>query len=176
MSISVLCFGKSLRVIVPQTVGGVQCYDDGLCIDSKERLAEARALYSAAAARVTQQVGAFHSQPKIVFCSSAECLDGFGLGSRAAFSVGNFGVAVAPRGWKEFYIAHELIHVRQAEEFGNIAMLYKPKWMIEGMAYSLSGDPRHPLTEPFESWRARFEVWNKSLHGDQFWQAANKAE
>ena len=176
MSISVLFFAKSLRVIFPQIVGGVHCYDDGLCTDSKDRLAEARALYAASAARVTQQVGPLRSHPKIVFCSSAECLDGFGLGSRAAFTLGDFGVAVAPRGWKEFYISHELIHVRQAEEFGNMAMLYKPKWIIEGMAYSLSGDSRQPLAEPFESWRARFEAWNKSPHTDQFWQAANKAE
>lgn len=174
--ISVLALAKSLRVFAPQVISGVECYDDGLCTDSKDGLAEARALYAASAARVTSQVGPFRSRHKIVFCSSTDCLNGFGLGSRAAFTLGDFGVAVAPRGWKEFYISHELIHVRQAEEFGTIALLYKPQWIIEGMAYSLSGDPRRPLDEPFESWRARFEDWHKSHHGNQFWQDANKAD
>ena len=35
---------------------------------------------------------------------------------------------MAQRGWKEFYVTHELIHYRQAEEIGNITVLLKPSW------------------------------------------------
>lgn len=40
------------------------------------------------------------------------------------------------------------------------------------MAYSLSGDPRHPLTEPFESWRTRFDAWHATLGAGNLWDAA----
>jgi hypothetical protein len=32
-------------------------------------------------------------------------------------------------------------------------------WLIEGMAYSLSNDPRSELHEPFESYRQQFNNW-----------------
>ena len=37
----------------------------------------------------------------------------------------------------------------------------KPVWFREGMAYSLSEDPRRPLTEPVQEYRSRFEDWFK---------------
>lgn len=171
--LSALAFIKPLRLVAPQIVGA-HCYDS-VCTDDKARLGEAQALYSASVSQTSAKVGPFRSHPRIVFCSTTLCLDGFGLGARAAYTVGDFGIVVAPRGWQGFYIVHELIHYRQAEEFGNLAMRRKPRWLIEGMAYSLSDDPRRPLTEPFESWRARFDGWHAAPHSD-FWQAANRAE
>jgi hypothetical protein len=163
---------KPWRVAAPQLVSGVNCYDGGICTDDEQRLGEARALYSAALARISEKAGAVHSRPRVIFCSASPCQKGFGLGNRAAHTVGDFGIAVAPRGWQTFYLAHELIHYRQAEEFGSIGMLWKPKWLIEGMAYSLSDDPRRPLAQPFESWRAQFESWNSPSHRAELWQAA----
>ncbi|KVP60410.1 hypothetical protein [Burkholderia ubonensis] len=92
--------------------------------------------------------------------------------ARAAEAVGNVGVVVAPRGWRSFYLAHELIHFRQAEVLGNVAVATRPRWLIEGMAYSLSGDPRHSLGEPLESWRAQFDAWHASLGARDLWDAA----
>ncbi len=174
LPISALALVKSLRVVVPQIVSGVHCYDR-VCTDDKGRLAEAQALYSTAITQTAEKVGAFRSQPTIVFCSTARCQDGFGLGAKAACTIGTFGTAVSPRGWKQFFITHELIHYRQNEELGILTVLRKPSWLIEGMAYSLSDDPRRLLTQPFESWRVKFEDWNNPPHSN-FWQAANKAE
>jgi hypothetical protein len=176
LPISTLAFVKPLRVVVPQLISGVHCYDAGICTDDKARLTEARVLYAAGVAKASEEVGPFHSRPTVTFCSTGECFDGFGHRTSAAFTLGNFGVVVAPRGWKDFYVTHELIHYRQAEELGLLAARRKPSWLIEGMAYSLSGDPQRPLPRPFEDWRAKFDAWNTPLHTADFWKSARKAE
>ncbi|MCK7580702.1 MAG: hypothetical protein MZV65_37070 [Chromatiales bacterium] len=52
-----------------------------------------------------------------------------------------------------------LVHYWQAENFGLLAGLVGEPWLIEGMAYSLSDDPREKLHEPFESYRRKFSEW-----------------
>ncbi len=68
-------------------------------------------------------------------------------------------IAIAPRGWQPHYLAHELIHYWQADQFGSLTLLIGEQWLIEGMAYALSNDPRVALREPFESYRQRFNGW-----------------
>jgi hypothetical protein len=53
-------------------------------------------------------------------------------------------------------------------------MFAEPTWFIEGMAYSLSGDPRHPLAQPNEGYRARFDAWRQSLGSADIWVEARK--
>ncbi len=43
------------------------------------------------------------------------------------------------------------------------ALLFTPTWLIEGMAYSVSNDPRRPLPEPLNGWRTQFESWYPSV-------------
>ncbi|HDR9238550.1 TPA: hypothetical protein QDB43_002268 [Burkholderia vietnamiensis] len=163
---------KPLRVIAPALVPGVSCVGADICIDDPAKLGEARQLYRDGYARAAAVTGAFRSAPRVVFCSTRACADRFGLGERAALTLGDFGVVFAPRGWQTYFVAHELIHHRQAEALGNLTVATKPRWLIEGMAYSLSGDPRHPLTEPFESWRTRFDAWHAALGRQPLWDAA----
>jgi hypothetical protein len=49
-----------------------------------------------------------------------------------------------------------------------------PEWFIEGMAYSLSEDPRTELAEPFEQYRSQFEAWFRSVGKEQLWEQARK--
>ncbi|KWF82126.1 hypothetical protein WL94_25720 [Burkholderia cepacia] len=167
---------KPLRVVAPALVPGVSCPSADLCTDDAARLGDARQLYRDGYARAAAVVGAFREAPRVVFCSTRACADAFGLGQRAALTLGNFGVVVAPRGWQTYFLAHELIHHRQAEVLGNLAVVTKPRWLIEGMAYSLSDDPRHPLAEPFEAWRTRFDAWHAALGGQPLWAAARAVE
>ncbi|MBY4869813.1 hypothetical protein DIE14_07130 [Burkholderia sp. Bp9017] len=163
---------KPLRVVVPALLPGVSCPRADICIDDLAKLDEAQQLYRDGYARAAAAVGPFREAPRVVFCSTRACADAFGLGERAALTLGDFGVAVAPRGWQTYFLAHELIHHRQAEVLGNLAVATKPRWLIEGMAYSLSEDPRHPLKEPFESWRTQFETWHAALGRQPLWDAA----
>ena len=68
---------------------------------------------------------------------------------------------------------HELIHHLQNERLGSLrTWLLKPDWFREGMAYSLSEDPRQPLPEPLQSYRARFETWFKQVGRSNIWTEA----
>jgi hypothetical protein len=40
------------------------------------------------------------------------------------------------------------------------------------MAYSLSEDPRQKLSEPFEQYRSKFEVWYRLVGKEQLWTEA----
>jgi len=167
---------KPLRVVAPALLPGVSCPSADICTDDAAKLGDAQQLYRDGYARAAAAVGPFHAAPRVVFCSTRECADMFGLGERAALTLGNLGVVVAPRGWQTYFLAHELIHHRQAEVLGNLAVATKPRWLIEGMAYALSDDPRHPLKEPFESWRTRFEAWHAALGQRSLWDAARAVE
>ena len=48
--------------------------------------------------------------------------------------------------------------------------------MTTAVPNSLSDDPRHPLTEPFESWRTRFAAWHAALGREPLWEAAKAVE
>ncbi len=172
LPVAALAFVKPLRVVAPSLVPGITCVHPNICTDDVTRLDIAEKLYQEGYSKAGNAVGPFQHAPRAVFCTTASCADSFGIGQRAAEAVGNFGLVVAPRGWTAFYVAHELIHYRQAEALGNLAVATKPKWLIEGMAYALSGDPRHPLGEPFEQWRSRFEAWYAGLGTGDLWQAA----
>ncbi len=172
---AVLAFVKPLRVAVPLLVPGITCPLANICTDSVAQLGDAQQLYAAGYATAAAAVGPFRNGPRVVFCTTDACAESFGLGQRAAAAVGDVGLIVAPRGWKAFYLAHELIHYRQAESLGNLAVATQPKWLIEGMAYSLSGDPRHPLGPPFEQWRSQFEAWHVSPGARDIWDAARSA-
>jgi hypothetical protein len=170
-----LAFVKPLRVAVPSLMPGIVCTQPNLCIDDLAALGKAEQLYQAGYARAASAVGPFQHAPRMVFCTTARCADTFGIGRRAAEAVGNFGTVVAPRGWATYYVAHELIHHRQAEALGNLAVATKPRWLIEGMAYALSGDPR-PLSEPFAQWRSRFNAWQAKQGTHDLWTAAKTVD
>ena len=170
-----LAFVKPLRVAMPSLMPGIVCMQPNLCIDDVAALDKAAQLYQAGYAKAASAVGPFQHAPRMVFCTTVRCADTFGIGRRAAEAVGNIGTVVAPRGWATYYVAHELIHHRQAEALGNLAVATKPRWLIEGMAYALSGDPR-PLSEPFAQWRTRFNAWQAVQGTNDLCTAAKTAD
>jgi hypothetical protein len=168
---------KPLRVIAPELVG-LTCTSDRICIDDLSRIEEARKLLIEAESYVGADLGAVRKRPTAVFCATAECASKFGLGRSVAFSVGTIGIILSERAWHPHFVRHELIHQKQNEQLGVInAWLFKPSWLVEGMAYSRSHDPRRPLPEPLESWRAKYEAWEKAIPSSTtFWSAAERVE
>ena len=110
----------------------------------------------------------------MVFCSTAACYNSFGVSAATARTVGGFCIVIGPQGWKPFYARHELIHRLQWQQLGVIQMYRKPKWFIEGMAYSLSDDPRPTLVEPWQSFRSQFSAWYIKVGKGQLWTEAEK--
>ncbi|MGB4765845.1 MAG: hypothetical protein WBH09_02940 [Rugosibacter sp.] len=163
---------KPIRVVAPELLG-VHCATSGVCVDDVQRLSEAEMLRAEALDFVTRNLGQIEHPPRTIFCSTMECTKSFGFTSNAAYNVGTFGLVISYRGWKPFFVRHELIHHLQNERLGTLnAWLFKPTWLIEGMAYSMSEDPRMPLPQPLQGWRESFERWRVSTVTQNIWEAA----
>ena len=165
---------KPVRVLAPEWVGDVSCVTSEVCLDDESKYPEALRIYESALHFVGQAVGPFQKHPRIVFCSTETCFRSFGFTKSSASTVGRFGMVISPRGWADYYVRHEMIHYRQAEELGSLARLTNPEWLIEGMAYSLSDDPREPLSEPWQSHRAMFEAWFRKVGKRRLWNEAER--
>ena len=139
----------------------MHCNELNICVDDIKQLDAATSLATSAKENLLTQHGLSVGNPKAIFCSTNKCKETFGLSKVGGLAFGSFAVAVAPRGWKEHYVAHELIHHWQATHFGSLVLITGEQWLIEGMAYALSDDPREILSQPFESYRQQFREWDK---------------
>ena len=166
-------FVKPVRVIAPQ-LEGLAC-EGRVCVDDPTRRLEAVVLYRDAVEYVEKSIGTLQTEPRAVFCSTAACSERFGFKRQNAYNVGTFAIVISHRGWRPHYVRHELIHHLQSEHLGSVRnWLLKPAWFREGMAYSLSGDPRRPLVEPLEGHRVAFEAWFREVGLANLWAEAEK--
>jgi hypothetical protein len=164
-------FVKPVRVLAPEFVG-LSCVGK-VCVDDPSRRTEAEVLYKEAVQYVQSSVGALQSTPRIAFCSTLACSQRFGFTHSGAYNVATVGIVISHRGWHPYYVRHELIHHLQNEHLGSAtAWLFKPDWFKEGMAYSLSQDPRKPLPEPLQGYRSKFESWFKQIGPEKLWAEA----
>jgi hypothetical protein len=157
---------------VVESISGVTCIDETICADDPSRFAEAAELYDGALKYLSSSITPLLERPLVVFCASERCYRRFGFNRSSAESVGRFCIVIGPRGWKPFYVRHEMIHRLQVQEMGIVRMYLEPRWFIEGMAYELSGDPRTDLAEPFQQYRAQFRTWYAETGREHLWQPA----
>ena len=165
---------KPVRVLAPERAANVSCMNAAICIEDQSGYPEALALYDDSLRFVERAVGPFREKPRAVFCSTETCFRAFGFNKASAVAVGSLGIVIGPRGWKPYDVRHEMIHHRQAEELGLLYAFIKPRWLIEGMAYTLSGDPRPRLAEPWEADRAAFRAWYRGVGEKRLWAEAGK--
>ncbi len=171
LPVAAWAFVKPVRVLAPQ-LAGLTCHGE-VCVDDPSRLPEATGLYENAVRYVRFSVGELQAEPRGVFCSTKACSRYFGFTSQNAYTVATVAFVIGDRGWKPYLVRHELIHHLQNEHLGSLrAWLFKPIWFREGMAYSLSQDPRRPLPEPLQSYRSEFEMWFKRVGSAQLWPEA----
>jgi len=174
LPVSAFALYKPIRVLIPEAFG-VSCHERNVCVEDSAQLNTAMALLNSSKQYLETEWGLSVGEPKVVFCSSEKCQTAFGLSQRAGFTFSTFGITIAPRGWKQHYVAHELIHYWQAENFGSLVHLNGDQWLIEGMAYALSNDPRKELNEPFESYRQKFNGWHNLNAGVPLKQSVGEA-
>jgi len=68
-----------------------------------------------------------------------------------------------------------MIHHLQKERLRNIkAWLITPEWFMEGMAYSLSDDPRPTLAPSWQQYRSEFEAWYRQVGKERLWTEASR--
>lgn len=163
---------KPVRVALPG-LNGVSCVAQ-ICVDDPARLGQAQQLEREARDFIALRFGVPLVQPRLVFCSQAACAEQFGLGARSAVTVGTVGTVIGPKAWQPHYVRHELIHQLQAEQLGSVLLLLKPTWLIEGMAYALSDDPRPRLAEPWQAHRVRFLDWYGQGERAALWERARQ--
>ena len=166
-------FYKPTRVLAPEW-NGVSCLSESICTDDPSRYKEALALYDEAYTFVHSSVGAIEQKPRVIFCASHACFRSFGFDKAAAHTVGISGIVVSPRGWKGYYLRHEMIHHLQAERLGVFGQWRSPAWLTEGMAYALGQDPRPDLGEPGQRHRATFDKWYRAVGKARLWDEARK--
>lgn len=165
-------FLKPVRVLAPEW-NGVSCPSNVICLDDPSRYGTASELYERSRQFVEAVAGPMQQSPRVVFCSTEHCFQSFGLGRRAAATLGTAAIVIGPRAWHPHYVRHEMLHHLQNERLGSLrAWAITPEWFIEGMAYSLSEDPRPVLSEPWQQDRAQFEAWYRQIGKEHFWEAA----
>ena len=161
LPVAVFAFVKPAKIVLP-SLAGVECVKEWLCVDDGSKFEQAELLYEIAFQDIERKLTEFEKRPKVVFCSRQECFSAFGFRKAAGVSIGRFGAVMAPRGWTPYYLKHELIHQWQSEKFGALTVWWSPRWVIEGMAYYLSDDPREELSNPFQSYREKYgQVFGK---------------
>src|SRR4051812_25186720 len=164
---------KPVRVFAPE-LEGLTC-ELRICVDDEKRRAEAVALYLDAVRDVQKLLGPLETHPLTVFCSTRTCAQSFGFSGQNAYTFGSYAIVIGDRGWRPYFVRHELIHHLQNQRIGSLRMwLLKPMWFREGMAYSLSADPRRPLPEPLESYRFSFEAWYRQVGLHRLWKEAEE--
>ena len=154
-------------------ISGATCVRS-VCTDDMALAPKADQLYEDGLLFVRTKIAPLRARPLTVFCSSPRCYQAFGFSNASAKSVGKSLIVLGPNAWKPFYVRHELIHQAQAQQLGIIRMMTEPIWFVEGMAFSMSEDPRRPLIDPFEDYRAKFDAWHGSIGTDDLWGAAKK--
>lgn len=176
--IVVLCIAlwvlyKPVRIFFP-SLNGVECIHDNICIDQPAEFSEAESLYYQGVDYVRQNISDFKNEPKYIFCKSQQCLEKFGFKMASAQNIGTIGTVVGPKGWKKHIINHEMIHHIQYEKLGMVKFLSLPTWFVEGMAYSLSQDPRETLLEPWQTYKVKFNEWLCTIEVENLWEEAKK--
>jgi hypothetical protein len=156
---------KPIRVLWPEVVGLKRTIGD-VYVDDERRGLEAGRLLDVSIEEINGKGFYFKKLPRILFCTDQRKYELLGFKESAARTIDGLAIVVGPRGSQSFYLKHELIHYWQHENLGWSYSWRYPAWLVEGMAYSLSDDPRHPIAQPWESYRTRFEVWfatNKNI-------------
>lgn len=153
-------FYKPLRVLTPETFG-LTCITDVLWVEDISTRAEATRLRDDALRFVAENVGPIDQPPRLLFCSSEDSFARFGNPAVSAlYFWGLNTLLINEKGWQDYILRHELIHHWQNEQFGAVQGSRLPRWYIEGMAYSVSQDPRDPLPRTdIQAWRAQFNAW-----------------
>jgi len=166
-------FANPVRVLAPE-LEGLTC-ELRICVDDPARRAEAQTLYLDALRFVEASLGQLETRPLAVFCSTRACAEKFGFKGQNAYNFGSYAIVIGDRGWHPYFLRHELIHQMQNQRLGSLRMwLFKPLWFREGMAYSLSGDPRDPLPEPLQGYRAAFDAWYRQVGPAKLWSEAGR--
>lgn len=169
--LTVLALVTPSRVL--ETFKDVSCVGSVICTDDMSRYNDALELYNGALRFLSVSLTPLQKKPLIVFCATEACYHSFGFSGSKGQSVGSFCIVISPRGWNPYIVRHEMIHQLQHQELGLLKLYREPTWFIEGMAYSLSEDPRPELPPPYQQFRNQFQAWHALKGHNDLWSDAS---
>ncbi|MBS0547614.1 MAG: hypothetical protein JSR24_07690 [Proteobacteria bacterium] len=127
---------------------GFERLDDDVYIDrhaTDTQRDSARAIAATARQRIRAFYGRQESDPRLFLCTTHDCYDGFGGGSRG-MAILDVVLVLAPLGFNAVIATHELSHIELHRRLGRIDTMRRaiPQWFDEGVAAMVSQDPRYP--------------------------------
>ena len=156
-------FYKPLHAVTPK-IYGMDKIGSSIYVDDISKSTSAILQYNDSIKELSSIGFKNKNYPKIIFCYNQKSYERFGFKQSAARSIEGIAIVLSPRAiTQNYFLKHELIHYWQENNLGLFYHWTYPQWVIEGMAYSISNDLRHPLEEPWESYRNEFETWYKSI-------------
>lgn len=162
---------KPLRMFLP-SLNNVTCINAHICVDDTTKTEKASELYLEAYNFVNSSIDKIENEPRVIFCSTKECSESFGVKRSLAGKTGVLGIVITHTGWDKKIVRHEMIHHLQIEKLGIAGIMFKPMWFKEGMAYYLSTES--VPHKPWAKYRAKFESWYLSIDKKTLWDEARK--
>lgn len=129
------------RVIFAENYGMTEI-SDRVWTDAPGRAEELRSLANQSRMRIRQFFGDEPPKPTLVFCTTIQCADTFGIGGNG-LSIADMAVMVGPGGITQGTLKHEMTHSRLHRRMGlrNIIKQPYPTWFDEGLATHVANHP-----------------------------------
>lgn len=93
--------------------------------------------------RVGRYYGAINCQPNLFFCSTEKSFQSFGGSRQTGATFWTAASLFSPRGQSSAIVAHEWSHAELHTRIGFWNWLGVPQWFDEGLAVTVSEEPRH---------------------------------
>ena len=124
-----------MEAIAPRTY-----VDKAMPSDQREQILK---IVSDSEARVARYYGNVSTRPELFFYSSQDSFQSFGGASETGLTFLGRASLFSPRGRSVPIVAHEWSHVEFQSRVGLWHLLKVPRWFDEGLAVTVSEEPRH---------------------------------
>jgi hypothetical protein len=136
---------RAMKLIAP-TWFGMESIASRVYVDKAMpagQRAEILKLVSGAEQQVRRYYGSATAKPKLLFCSREETFQSFGGTKQTGLTVLGYASLFSPRGLSVPIVAHEWSHVEFYSRVDLRRWLGVPQWFDEGLAVTVSEEPRH---------------------------------
>jgi hypothetical protein len=136
---------RAVKLLAP-TWFGLEPIATGVYVD-KATPAGQREQILAMVAQAREQLARYYGDvttaPEFFFCSSEACFQSFGGTTQGGMTYGHYASLLSPRGRSMPIVAHEWSHAEFNSRLGFWAWLHTPQWFDDGLAVTVSEEPRH---------------------------------
>ena len=136
---------RAVKLFAP-TWFGMESIASGVYVDkamTAGQREEILKIVSEAGQRVGRCYGNTTAKPKLLFCSSEAAFQSFGGTKEGGMTYFAYASLLSPRGQSAAIVAHEWSHAEFYSRVGFWAWRRTPQWFDDGLAVTVSEEPRH---------------------------------